>query len=900
MKKTKRFSKAGLVTLVLLVVTMIVGLWPQNTTEARADETVYGFSMDGYTKKEVIKRNYVSGINEDGSIDIDCRFLTTESYEWIETNIEFYVEDVTPIAISEVYTALGYEEPEEVTFTTSKYSDASLFSVMGPIPDGETVSSCAKTKAVSGALISIHSDSPATRALKVTAVKDGKVVDTVYLLVYAAKNSEGEEFEQEIYEEVLHRTCEQLWSASMSNYEKLKALGEYIVNTAHYTALNNLYAYDDNPCVDKENFMERFGIDGVLAFEANKEPQVSCYALRGGFIDCYAAYIIRDAAVLELGITDYGKYGSDEIPESGECVYRQWGANGALSSHVTLVYRDASGNLYYINTQGNSHINNGLDCDEDEISEIIDLGATVATSMTMSQSTATVYVGGDTLTLKANLVPQYSLYQNVTWKSSNTSVATVSDKGVVTGIKPGTATITATSEKGLKATCKVTVKNIAVTSMILDRSWLALEKNETYDLLDQYIPDNATIQTCTWKSSDTSVATVSSSGVVTAKKNGTATITATSTDGGKTATCEVTVYTPVTKVTLNKSSATVTQGDSFTLKATITPSDATVQTVTWTSSDDFFATVSDSGVVTGVKAGTATITATVTDKDRTKYTATCKVTIEKVSTKTAATAIDIPSTMVVGAGKTAEVDVTLTPSNATSSITWKTSNKSYATVSDGTVTGVTPKKGSGTSAGTVTITATTDNGLSDTMKLTVLFNDVMDESQYYFKPIYWAFNNGITTGKSGGYSFAPDETCTRAQIVTFLWRLAGKPSPTISNPFSDIDSSAYYYKAVLWAYEKGITTGRSGGKTFDPNGTCTRREIVTFLWRYAGKPEPKSTVSKFTDVKDTSAYYYKAVLWAVENGITTGKKATNYKTFDPTGKCTRAMSVTFIYRYAND
>jgi|GEM_PF-5701264 len=189
------------------------------------------------------------------------------------------------------------------------------------------------------------------------------------------------------------------------------------------------------------------------------------------------------------------------------------------------------------------------------------------------------------------------------------------------------------------------------------------------------------------------------------------------------------------------------------------------------------------------------------------------------------------------------------------------------------------------------------------------FEDVTDDSVYYFEPVRWAAYNKISTGRaqlteSGNRIFDPMATCTRAEIVTFLWRMAGKPLPSSEIcEFSDVSPNAYYYTAVQWAYERGITTGRSataedGSKIFDPDATCTRREIVTFLWRYAGKPQPRTTVSTFTDVTETDAYYYKAVLWAVERRITTGKASTNYTTFDPTGLCTRGMTVTFLYRYS--
>ena len=132
-------------------------------------------------------------------------------------------------------------------------------------------------------------------------------------------------------------------------------------------------------------------------------------------------------------------------------------------------------------------------------------------------------------------------------------------------------------------------------------------------------------------------------------------------------------------------------------------------------------------------------------------------------------------------------------------------------------------------------------------------------------------------------------------MVTFLWRNAGEPEPTTAvNPFKDVSASAYYYKAVLWAVENNIATGYADG-TFRPDGECTRAHVVTFLWRAHGAPTPESTSNPFTDVSP-SAYYYQAVLWAMENGVTTGNSST---TFNPNGACTRAHVVTFLYRAAD-
>ncbi len=171
------------------------------------------------------------------------------------------------------------------------------------------------------------------------------------------------------------------------------------------------------------------------------------------------------------------------------------------------------------------------------------------------------------------------------------------------------------------------------------------------------------------------------------------------------------------------------------------------------------------------------------------------------------------------------------------------------------------------------------------------FTDVK-EKNYFYKPVLWAVANGITTG-TGKTTFSPEIDCTRGQVVTFLWRAAGKPEPsTTDNPFKDVSAKQYYYKAVLWAVENGITTGTSK-TTFSPEDSCTRAQVVTFLWRTAGEPAPQKSDNPFSDVPK-GQYYYKAVLWAVENGVTTGISKT---AFGPDMPCIRGQIVTFIYRY---
>jgi hypothetical protein len=169
------------------------------------------------------------------------------------------------------------------------------------------------------------------------------------------------------------------------------------------------------------------------------------------------------------------------------------------------------------------------------------------------------------------------------------------------------------------------------------------------------------------------------------------------------------------------------------------------------------------------------------------------------------------------------------------------------------------------------------------------FSDV-DADDYFAEAVEWAVVNGITKGTSAT-TFSPDASCTRAQMVTFLWRSAGSPAPkTSSNPFADVKADAYYYDAVLWAVENGITKGTSA-TTFSPDATVTRGQTVTFLYRAAGSPEMLNGAA-FTDVA-ADAWYAPAIAWAVEQSITMGTSAT---TFSPDADCTRAQIVTFLFR----
>ena len=190
---------------------------------------------------------------------------------------------------------------------------------------------------------------------------------------------------------------------------------------------------------------------------------------------------------------------------------------------------------------------------------------------------------------------------------------------------------------------------------------------------------------------------------------------------------------------------------------------------------------------------------------------------------------------------------------------------------------------------------TGNNGNSGTTPVnpypTVTFVD-MPSDNFFYTAVQWAVERGITNGTTAT-TFSPNQACTRAQMVMFLWRSQGMPMPTTNySPFYDVDPSANYYTAMLWAVERGITNGVTA-TTFEPYSPCTRAQMVMFLWRVAGRPTPTKTDCPFTDIT-VGENYYIPMLWALETGITNGTTAT---TFSPYQACTRAQMVMFLYRY---
>ena len=318
------------------------------------------------------------------------------------------------------------------------------------------------------------------------------------------------------------------------------------------------------------------------------------------------------------------------------------------------------------------------------------------TGVTLNKTSTSIQVG-DTETLTATVLPEDATNQNVTWKSDKPEIATVDANGKVTGVKAGEATITVTTEDGGKtATCKVTVKAaaVAVTGVTLNKATLSLIAGASETLTATVAPADATNKKVTWKSSNAAVASVDANGKVTGVKAGEATITVTTEDGGKTATCKVTVKPNlVSEITL--AALAIYVGESKAITATVKPDDATNKALTWTSSDETVATVDNTGKVTGKKIGTATITATA--RDGSGVSGSCTVTVLSTVKKVTVT----PANLTLGKNKSYTLTATVDAQPGTDTgVTWTSSDTTIATVD------ATGKVTATDKVGTVTITAT--------------------------------------------------------------------------------------------------------------------------------------------------------------------------------------------------
>ena len=318
------------------------------------------------------------------------------------------------------------------------------------------------------------------------------------------------------------------------------------------------------------------------------------------------------------------------------------------------------------------------------------------TGVKLNKSETSLLVGGNE-TLTATVLPEDATNQNVTWKSDKPEIATVDANGKVTAVKVGEATITVTTEDGGKtATCKVTVSetSVAVTGVTLNKTETSIFVGGSETLTATVAPADATNQKVTWKSDKPEIATVDANGKVTGVKAGEATITVTTEDGGKTATCKVTVKPNlVSEITL--AALAIYVGESKAVTATVKPDDATNKELTWKSSDESIATVDATGKVTGVKIGTTTITATA--RDGSGVSGSCTVTVLSHVKKVTVT----PANLTLGKNKSYTLTATVDAQPGTDTgVTWTSSDTTIATVD------ATGKVTATDKVGTVTITAT--------------------------------------------------------------------------------------------------------------------------------------------------------------------------------------------------
>ena len=396
---------------------------------------------------------------------------------------------------------------------------------------------------------------------------------------------------------------------------------------------------------------------------------------------------------------------------------------------------------------------------------------------------------------------------------------------------------------------------IELTGITVAPTKVNLELNATYQLSAVKEPVNAA-GSLNWESSNTGVATVDSTGKVTAKAQGTAIITVSC--GDKKATCTVTVdhqhdYSGQPYLYLDPGNhyQECKAGDgglnieAHTFGNWMPNSDGTTQSRICT---------------------------------KCKHTETASISMYSVTVSTDGNGTAIADKTSAAAGTV--VTLTATPKSGYTFKQWQVVSGNV-TIKDSKFT---------MPAGNVEIKAVFEKNATPPPATTV--NPFVDvpEGSFYYDAVLWAVEKGVTTGTSAT-TFEPDGSCTRAQAVTFLWRVAGCPAPkSAAMPFTDVKAGSFYYDAVLWAVENGITKGTSE-TTFEPEGICTRAQIVTLIWR-AQKSPAAGTDNPFNDVK-AGSFYETAVLWAVKAGVTKGTSAV---TFEPEGICTRAQIVTLIWR----
>ena len=574
--------------------------------------------------------------------------------------------------------------------------------------------------------------------------------------------------------------------------------------------------------------------------------------------------------------------------------------------------------------------------------------AKYASSVNLLESSLTLNVG-ESCELTATVLPEDTT-ESIAWSSTKSEVASVNN-GKVTAMAPGTATIYATAGVA-SATCTVTVQPIHVESVILDHSTLALTVGAQKSLIATISPSNATDKSVSWSSSDETVATVSESGEVTAVANGSATITVTTTDGQKTASCEVTVSpatVAVTGVTLDRNNLSLTVGGSATLTATVLPENATDKTVKWSSSNDAVASVDDNGVIAANSAGTATITATAGD-----VSASCAVTVTAPTEPEEPTEPETPSTPSTPSQPTtpSEPEEPSGPSTGDSE-GWDGIRDEIAGAEDGDTITIDMNGETEVPAEIFEEVAgkdvTIEFDMGDGVKWAVKGTDIPADARFSDLDLGVSMNTDgipvdvinaitgeatsvqITLAHDGAFGFALTLSAPLGEENAGYWAnlyhynedaeamdfetaaLIGDDgtvklrlthasqyaividdhshAPVTTLPFTDVNADDWFYDPVVWAYDEGLMTGTSA-TTFEPNTSTTRAMIVAILNRLEGGPTADG--GTFTDVH-TGDWYAEAVNWAASEGIVAGFEDGTFRPNDP---ITREQMAAILYNYA--
>ena len=681
--------------------------------------------------------------------------------------------------------------------------------------------------------------------------------------------------------------------------------------------------------------------------------------------------------------------------ESGQTLTIPDGASLTIDSDATLTNEGTVTNSGTLTNNGT--INNSGTLPSN-------IGGTAPPSIITTSPLASGTVGTEySVTLEANnstsgwSVTSGSLPDGLTLDGSTSLIS-----GIPTAAGTYSFTVTATNTGGSDSEqLSITINPAAavpVESVSLDKTTLGLTEGETARLTATVEPSNATNKSVTWSSDNESVATVTN-GVVTAVGAGTATITVTTVDQSKTATCEVTVTAatvPVTGVTLNKTSTSLYVGDTETLTATAEPSDATNKNVTWSSDDTSVATVDASGLVTAVAPGTAVITVTTADGGKT---ATCTVTVSRYSSgggsSSSSTSLSdraIDDIQDARPGDT--VEITLRPGRTTlerevfeelagqditleidagDGVLWTVNGLDIpedtrlhdldldVDLGDSGIPATVLNAVTG-EIGTVQLSLAHDEEFGFTMTLSaplgrdnadywanlywynertedlefqqaariakdgtaefeldhasdyaividdrshepvdLPFNDV-PESYWAYDAIQYVYGEGLMAGTSGS-TFSPEGTTTRGQIVTILWRLSGSPVVNYLMDFDDVDPAAYYAEAIRWATSEGIAGGYGGG-VFGPDDPITREQLAVMLHRYAQHEGcdvsigEDTNILSYADAFTVSEYAVSALQWACGAGIISGTG--DGSTLTPQGEATRAQAATVLMRFCEE